>query len=125
MHDLREHTHVVEAVAFAPETAQRTLAAASSAGFNPLSSSSSFAARAPYSNGSALGVMVMGNGIDNGEGGGMGDEGGMGAARRFVVSGSRDMTVKLWNASVGNCLMTLVSSGLGDWLCMFVIHVYD
>lgn len=108
MHDLREHTHVVEAVAFAPETAQRTLAAASSTGFNALSSSSSFAARAPYSNGSALGV--MGNGTDGGEGV-LGDEGGVVAARRFVVSGSRDMTVKLWNASVGNCLMTFVSSG--------------
>ncbi|CAN0428857.1 unnamed protein product, partial [Scytosiphon promiscuus] len=33
-----------------------------------------------------------------------------GGRGRFIVSGSRDKTVKLWNASVGLCLMTFVST---------------
>ncbi|CAN0474420.1 unnamed protein product, partial [Ectocarpus sp. 12 AP-2014] len=68
LHDLREHTHVVESVAFAPESAERTLATA------------------------------------------VGSAGGRAVRRRFVASGSRDKTVKLWNASVGHCLMTFVSA---------------
>ncbi|CAN0556536.1 unnamed protein product, partial [Ectocarpus sp. 12 AP-2014] len=66
LHDLREHTHVVESVAFAPESAERTLATAA------------------------------------------GSAGSGAVRRRFVASGSRDKTVKLWNASVGHCLMTFV-----------------
>ncbi|CAN0535789.1 unnamed protein product, partial [Ectocarpus sp. 8 AP-2014] len=66
LHDLREHTHVVESVAFAPESAERILATAA------------------------------------------GSAGGGAVRRRFVAAGSRDKTVKLWNASVGHCLMTFV-----------------
>lgn len=51
-----------------------------------------------------------GDGELMGYGEGEGDGGSAGAPRRrFLVSGSRDKTVKLWNATVGQCLMTFVS----------------
>ncbi|CAM9644761.1 unnamed protein product [Ectocarpus sp. 12 AP-2014] len=82
LHDLREHTHVVESVAFAPESAERTLATAV---------------------------------------GSAGGRGGAGAVRRrFVASGSRDKTVKLWNASVGHCLMTF--SVHENWVRCVLVH---
>ncbi|CAM9662975.1 unnamed protein product [Ascophyllum nodosum] len=84
LHDLREHTHVVETVAFAPDSAQRTLAA-------------------------AAGVVAGGE-----------DDGVVSAARRFVASGSRDKTVKLWNATVGHCLMTF--SVHENWVRCVLVH---
>lgn len=93
MHELREHTHVVESVAFAPESAERTLSTAGSAG------SEAGGLRKPRANGAGGAGVAWGE--EGGEGGGRG---------RFIASGSRDKTVKLWNASVGQCLMTFVSA---------------
>lgn len=90
MHDLREHTHVVETVAFAPESAERSL-----------STGGATTTVATLSNGSSQRKVVeedvVGEGVVRV------------ASWRFVVSGSRDKTVKLWNATVGQCLMTFVS----------------
>ncbi|CAN0368917.1 unnamed protein product, partial [Laminaria digitata] len=83
LHELREHTHVVETVAFAPDSAGRTLAAVES-GSPSSSSSSSLLSSASLSLSSSA------------------------RAGRFLASGSRDKTVKLWNATVGQCLMTFV-----------------
>ena len=96
LHELREHTHVVESVAFAPESAERTLSTAGSAG------SEAGGLSKPRANGS---------GGAGGAGMAWEEEGGEGVGRgRFIASGSRDKTVKLWNASVGQCLMTFVSA---------------
>lgn len=97
LHELREHTHVVESVAFAPESAERTLSTAGSAGSE---AGGGVAARKPRANGTG-GSAGVAWGEEGGEGGGRG---------RFMASGSRDKTVKLWNASVGQCLMTFVSA---------------
>ena len=115
LHDLREHTHVVETVAFAPDSAQRTLAAAAGAGS---SFSSMSASKAPQANGTARGPRGLGDESNGPYGGGVvaggEDDGVVSAARRFVASGSRDKTVKLWNATVGHCLMTFVSFSPGS-----------
>lgn len=126
MHDLREHTHVVESVAFAPETAERTLAMAGTG-------SSSTSGDKPRANGKAVATSGDDRGPSEAWGdGGVEDEGlgAGGTGRRFMVSGSRDKAVKLWNATVGQCLMTFVSGAVlgggvgieGSWYgkCMFV-----
>lgn len=104
LHELREHTHVVESVAFAPESAERALATVGSAG------SEMGAINRPRANGAGGGgpgaaASAWGEGEEGG------DAAGVGAGRgRFMASGSRDKTVKLWNATVGQCLMTFVST---------------
>lgn len=95
LHDLREHTHVVETVAFAPESAERLLATVGTGSSLP---------SAPLTNGFSRTREVAGGAGGEGEVGGEG-----GAGWRFLASGSRDKTVKLWNATVGQCLMTFVS----------------
>lgn len=105
LHELREHTHVVESVAFAPESAERTLSTAGSVG-----SEAGGVAKPPRANGAG------------GAGVAWGEEGGEGAGRgRFMASGSRDKTVKLWNASVGQCLMTFVSAARVSLLSLSVL----
>lgn len=103
LHELREHTHVVESVAFAPESAERALATAGSAG------SEAGAMNKPRANGTGgrgPGAAATAWGEEE-----RGDAAGGRAGRgRFLASGSRDKTVKLWNASVGQCLMTFVST---------------
>lgn len=115
LHDLREHTHVVEAIAFAPESANRWIATTSVAAGAPPGSGVS--ARALPDGAAALPLPPDGvpNGTVGGEG--RGHEGALAGAAgggtapgwRFLASGSRDKTVKLWNATVGQCLMTFVS----------------
>lgn len=101
LHDLREHTHVVETVAFAPESAERSL-----------STGGATTTVATLSNGSSQRKVVeedvVGEGVVRV------------ASWRFVVSGSRDKTVKLWNATVGQCLMTF--SFHENWVRCVAIH---
>lgn len=117
LHDLREHTHVVEAIAFAPESANRSIATTSVAAGAPPGSGVS--ASALPDGAAALPPPPGGvpNGTAGGEGGGhegalLTAGGGTAPGWRFLASGSRDKTVKLWNATVGQCLMTFVSVGV-------------
>lgn len=77
--ELREHDHVVECIAWAPESA------------NP-----------------AINEAV---GTDNKKGNRSGP---------FLISGSRDKTLKVWDVSVGLCLFTLV--GHDNWVRGVVFH---
>ena len=65
--ELREHEHVVECVAWAPESAHAAINEAA------------------------------GNDLKKG-----------GRSGPYLISGSRDKTIKLWDVSVGLCLFTLV-----------------
>lgn len=78
-----------------------------------MSLSSSSAASRLVNGTPSLSPAAWGEGGGHTGDGGAGDEGGGGGGdgvgRRFLASGSRDKTVKLWNATVGQCLMTFVS----------------
>jgi len=65
--ELREHEHVVEAIAWAPEAAHQSIGEA------------------------------VGNDIKKGQRSGP-----------YLISGSRDKTIKMWDISTGMCLFTLV-----------------
>jgi platelet-activating factor acetylhydrolase IB subunit alpha len=77
--ELREHEHVVECVAWAPESAS------------------------PNVNEAA--------GIDVRKGQRSGP---------FLISGSRDKTIKMWDVSVGSCLFTLI--GHDNWVRGLIFH---
>ena len=64
---MREHEHVVEAIAWAPEAAHQNIGEA------------------------------VGNDIKKGQRSGP-----------YLISGSRDKTIKMWDISTGMCLFTLV-----------------
>ncbi|XP_071501931.1 lissencephaly-1 homolog isoform X4 [Diadema antillarum] len=75
--ELREHDHVVECVAWAPESAYPTL--------NEV------------------------KGVEKGA-----------RATPFLVSGSRDKTIKIWDVSAGGCIMTL--TGHDNWVRGALFH---
>lgn len=77
--ELREHEHVVECIAWAPESAQPTINEAIS--------------------------------VDNKKEKRSGP---------FLISGSRDKTIKMWDVSVGLCLFTL--TGHDNWVRGLVFH---
>jgi len=77
--ELREHEHVVECVAWAPESAHPSINEAS--------------------------------GIDGKKSQRSGP---------FLISGSRDRTIKMWDVSVGMCLFTL--TGHDNWLRGLIFH---
>lgn len=78
--DLRDHEHVVEDVAWAPESAHPHIAEAA--------------------------------GLEGGKRGG--------AAGPYLVSASRDKTIRLWDCGTGMCLMTLV--GHDNWVRGVLFH---
>jgi len=84
--ELRDHDHVVECIAWAPETAREAIREAV-ATQNPDTQT---------------------NNHTGGSGGGAGIVG------PFLASGSRDKTIKVWDVSTGVCLMTL--AGHDNWV---------
>lgn len=97
--ELREHDHVVECLAWAPESATPSIREA---------------------------AMTAGSldsaGSNNNSGGGAGTSSSTAAAASsapglngpFLASGSRDKTIKVWDVSTGVCLFTLV--GHDNWV---------
>ncbi|KAJ8257158.1 hypothetical protein COCON_G00193100 [Conger conger] len=77
--ELREHEHVVECVAWAPDSANQTI----------LESTGSEVKKS-------------------------------GKPGPFLLSGSRDKTIKMWDVSTGMCLMTLV--GHDNWVRGVLVH---
>lgn len=119
LQDLREHTHVVEAVAFAPDSANRSIAAATTTAAAAASLGAGAGPPPIAGTPSEIPEAVSNGTSARGSAGGEGErpeEGLAGAAAaagwRYLASGSRDKTVKLWNATVGQCLMNFVSVGV-------------
>jgi len=77
--ELREHEHVIECLAWAPETAHQAIGQAA------------------------------GNDVRKGQRSGP-----------YLISGSRDKTIKMWDVSIGVCLFTLV--GHDNWVRGLVFH---
>ncbi|XP_071501929.1 lissencephaly-1 homolog isoform X2 [Diadema antillarum] len=83
--ELREHDHVVECVAWAPESAYPTLNEVKGVELNNY------------------------DGVEKGA-----------RATPFLVSGSRDKTIKIWDVSAGGCIMTL--TGHDNWVRGALFH---
>lgn len=94
---MREHDHVVECVAFSTAAVDKAMRAVMRSGAAP-----GEAAAAGGASGGASAAADVGEG---GEAAMIGS--GSGA---FVVSGSRDRTVRVWMAATGHCVMVLVSA---------------
>lgn len=84
--ELREHDHVVECIAWAPDSAAASINEASSAG-------------------------GVANSVDGGSSSKKVARTGSGP---FLVSGSRDKLIKMWDVSTGVCLFTLI--GHDNWV---------
>lgn len=90
--EMREHEHVVECIAWAPESAtqaiQEAMAAAASTTSVPNSDNQSVKKS--------------------------------GSVGPFLASGSRDKTIKIWDVSTGLCCVTLI--GHDNWVRGLVFH---
>ncbi|XP_006825041.1 lissencephaly-1 homolog [Saccoglossus kowalevskii] len=86
--ELREHEHVVECIAWAPETALPTI-------------------------NEALGSELTNDSSSK-------DQTKKGRNSPFLISGSRDKTIKLWDIGAGVCVMTLV--GHDNWVRGILFH---
>jgi len=125
---LREHGHVVQALAFSNGNADRVLAAGrpGSGGGGGGAAAVAAAALARVAGAAPPGTPGATPGTPGGGGGGGGGAaaavstpvGGKGAAShaprsggggQYLLSGSRDKTVKLWSAESGVCLMTFTA----------------
>lgn len=96
---LREHTHVVESLAFPPVGTEVKLD-------DKCSSSSSSSSSTTTTNTTTIGK--AGNSISGR------------AVRAYLVSGGRDKTVKLWDAVTGQCLSTF--SDHDNWVRSVCFH---
>jgi len=85
--DLREHDHVVECIAWAPETATAAIREATATTAGEISAMNS------------SGKLGSSTAALNGP---------------FIASGSRDKTIKVWDVSTGICLFTLI--GHDNWV---------
>lgn len=90
---MKEHDHSVECIAWAPDTALNSVGEAiANSDSKPLQQRS---------------LAVLNNNHTGGSGG-------ANRAGLFLVSGSRDRTIKVWDVSVGVCLFTLI--GHDNWV---------
>jgi len=91
---MREHEHVVECIAWAPESATAAIqeATAAAASSSNTTTSSSDAAGSKRSN----------------------------LTGPFLASGSRDKTIKIWDVTTGLCVLSL--SGHDNWVRGLVFH---
>lgn len=99
--EMREHEHVVECIAWAPESATAAIQEAT-------------AAAATSSNTTAAAVAA---GTVGTESGGTKKSSLTGP---FLASGSRDKTIKIWDVTTGLCVVTL--TGHDNWVRGLVFH---
>lgn len=88
---MKEHDHSVECIAWAPESALSSVCEA-------ISNSDGMMGKQPLRN---LGNNTISGSTSNRTG-------------PFLVSGSRDRTIKIWDVSIGVCLFTLI--GHDNWV---------
>lgn len=98
---LRDHTHVVECVAFAPSKKRQ----APSAPGSQVSSTDAFSVSNEDPTKGALAMAEISNGPSQGE---------------LIATGSRDRSVKLWDVFSGLCLMTF--SDHDNWVRGIIYH---
>ena len=97
---MREHEHVVECIAWAPESATAAIQEATAAA---VSSSNTGAVEAPPAAASGAGKANKSN-----------------LTGPFLASGSRDKTIRIWDVSTGLCIVTL--TGHDNWVRGLVFH---
>lgn len=90
---LKDHDHTVECVAWAPDSAGSNILEATSPNNNPLQTKQSDLNNSTTSNNNNNRNTVLGP---------------------FLMSGSRDKTIKIWDVNVGTCLFTLI--GHDNWV---------
>lgn len=106
--ELHEHEHVVECIAWAPAAAHEAITSQSGTSQNGGAGTPSSDAPAPFSlepspdrtNGKQSASSTTSNGP-------------------FLVSGSRDKLIKLWDISTGACLFSLVSTRLISLIVLY------
>lgn len=104
--ELREHEHVVECIAWAPESAHPTILEATGSEVRPGGGEASVHMLSVATVGlniSSLEVFLIDTHPSLLQSKKSGKPG------PFLLSGSRDKTIKMWDVSIGICLMTLVS----------------
>lgn len=97
---LKDHDHTVECISWAPESAFSSICEAAG---SDVSQSS-----------------LVSNGISKGTSSTLQNKRNTGRSGPFLVSGSRDKTIKVWDVSVGLCLFTLI--GHDNWVRGVVWH---
>lgn len=127
--ELREHEHVVECIAWAPESAHPTILEATGSEVRPAGGGASGVRKAmlvsekpwqPLDRGSAAHRI---GGVSHSDSSVFFQSKKSGKPGPFLLSGSRDKTIKMWDVSIGICLMTLVSFKSMNQLSVIIARV--